>query len=115
MDDSPYMDDLYRQAVRIRAGNKCEMTGSPDDLEVHHVRGKDTIALKYDPDNGVCLTRNMHVPFAHKYPLLFIAWLQKKRGQKFWDRTTEIKNTLRADVEVYKKRLKEIIKNEGNV
>ena len=54
----------FVKQVKERDENKCQFPGCTKrrfGIEVHHiVRWKDSIALRYNPDNGVCLCNKHH-------------------------------------------------------
>ncbi len=51
----------WRDEVKARAGYKCEICGSPDHLEAHHIISVDDAPeLILDLQNGICLCRKHH-------------------------------------------------------
>lgn len=51
----------WREAVKARAGYKCEICGSTEKLEAHHPNPKSEFPeLMYNVDNGQCLCRECH-------------------------------------------------------
>ncbi len=64
-----YLDKLWTECVKERAGYKSERTKkSREDghiLHSHHILGKDAYALRYDLDNGICITGGEHSFIAH--------------------------------------------------
>lgn len=51
-----YCDKLWTEIIKIKAGNKSEISGRSDGaLGAHHVHGKGSYALRYDIRNGICL------------------------------------------------------------
>ena len=55
-----YMDKLWSEIVKIRAGHKCEYCGSTKNLNSHHVFTRVNASLRWDVDNGVCLCADHH-------------------------------------------------------
>ena len=58
-------DDLWSKLIKLRAGNKSELSGKTDRLNSHHLVGKASNRLRYDLDNGFCLTSGEHFFTAH--------------------------------------------------
>lgn len=77
------LDKLWAKAVKLRAGNQSEykiIEGSP--LHSHHILGKSTLVLRYNLDNGVCVTGGQHFYVAHHTGRAsdFKTWALNKRG-----------------------------------
>ena len=53
-------DALWSLAIKARAGQKSELSGSPKNLRAHHVFQKGNLLLRYSLDNGICLTESEH-------------------------------------------------------
>lgn len=54
--------------VKERAGFECEICGSSEDLEAHHILPyKDYPKARLDLDNGACLCKEHHKDFHKKY------------------------------------------------
>jgi hypothetical protein len=58
-------DVMWAKIVKLRAGNKSELSGKTERLNAHHVFGKPNLRLRYELDNGVCLTNGEHFYIAH--------------------------------------------------
>ena len=105
-------DDLRREIIYLRAGYKSELSGRPgkqiggtDVLNDHHPAGKPNNRLRYELDNGVCLTKGEHFFLAHNQAEAerMRTWILRKKGPDFFDRMEMLKNSkcdLR-DVKVY--------------
>ena len=63
--DRKYCDKLWAKIVKYRAGNKSELSGKTGALHAHHVFGKGNLRLRFEFDNGVCLTSGEHFYIAH--------------------------------------------------
>lgn len=76
------LDDLWSYAVKTRAGFRSEHSGKADRLNSHHVDGKAGHALRWDLDNGVCITAGEHKFIAHHAgrSAEFRRWAIKQRG-----------------------------------
>lgn len=63
------LDKLWQTAVKQRAGHISEYSGKTRDdghaLHGHHILGKDTYALRWNLDNGICITGGEHFYIAH--------------------------------------------------
>lgn len=72
------LDDIWSQLVKLRAGNKCEVCGSTQHLNSHHIYSRAKMSVRWNVENGICLCVGHHVGTsfsAHKTPLDFINWL----------------------------------------
>jgi len=66
-------DDLWAQAVRLRANNTCQRPNCPNChnrpgekfLQAHHIISRTNYALRHDIRNGVLLCRGSHNYWAH--------------------------------------------------
>jgi len=75
-------DKLWAKAIKLRAGMKSEHGPADGYLAAHHIIGKDTYALRFNLDNGVCITTGQHSFVAHRTgrSARFKEWALKKRG-----------------------------------
>ena len=69
------LEKLWSECVKARAGYKSEYSGKTDQLNSHHIHGKPTYRLRFELDNGVCITSGEHFFIAH----------HTGRSQKFKD------------------------------
>ena len=53
-------DELWAKIIKLRAGNKSELSGKTEGLHSHHIIGKPGYRLRYELDNGICLTAGEH-------------------------------------------------------
>lgn len=105
------LDKLWAAKVKLRAGNKCEVCGSTEYLEAHHIHRCKHYGVRWNVINGACLCRNCHCdsPYsAHKNQLWLFRELYVERGPEWaselirataedtnWrDRLVEIKRAL---------------------
>lgn len=72
-------DLLWAKAVKARAGYKCEKSGQTNELQAHHVIPRTCWALRYDLENGICLTKYFHLFWAHHDGIAFAEWVKTKR------------------------------------
>jgi len=70
------LDKAWSHLIKLRAGFESEFSGEKGALHSHHVFGKANDQLRWDIDNGVCLTEEEHRRLAHGG--------QTDRA-KFWD------------------------------
>jgi hypothetical protein len=54
-------DELWAQAVKLRAGNKSQLSGKTENLNAHHIVGKPNLRLRHELNNGICLTAGEHI------------------------------------------------------
>ena len=77
------LDKLWAKAVKLRAGMRSEYKHiSESYIAAHHIIGKPTHALRYNLDNGVCITVGQHKFVAHHAGRQddFRRWALQKRG-----------------------------------
>lgn len=55
------IEELWKKAVKLRAGMKSELGGSGVQNHAHHIIGKSTYALRYSLENGICITGGEHM------------------------------------------------------
>jgi hypothetical protein len=58
-------DRIWAEIVKRRAGYKSEYTRRDGSLHAHHLVGKPCYRLRYELDNGICLTAGEHKFVAH--------------------------------------------------
>jgi hypothetical protein len=52
----------FKQEALRRAGNKCEITGRTENLDVHHIKPKaDYHDMALDPNNALVLSEEVHI------------------------------------------------------
>lgn len=59
------LEKLWSECVKARAGYKSEYSGKTEGLNSHHIHGKPSYRLRFELDNGVCLTAGEHLYIAH--------------------------------------------------
>lgn len=55
-----YCDDLWADAVKLKAGNLCIIEKNCGTLNAHHLVGRSNYKFRWDIDNGVCLGAYRH-------------------------------------------------------
>ena len=84
------LDTLWSEAVKKRAGNKCEFCGREDYLNSHHIYSRSKLSTRWSVDNGACLCVAHHTfssKFsAHKTPADFMDFIENKRGSEWLDK-----------------------------
>lgn len=53
-------DLLWSETIKARAGYKSELSGKTERLNSHHLKGKNSYALRYSLENGFCCTSGEH-------------------------------------------------------
>lgn len=76
-------DLLWAKAVKAKAGYKCERSGATTELQAHHIFPRTIWSLRYELENGVCLTKYMHLFWAHKDTIGFSKWIATKRDLNY--------------------------------
>lgn len=122
-------DALWRDIIKERSGWRSEVSGecgSYSDngkvigLEAHHIVGKPTYSLRYDLDNGICLTTKEHIFGVHSSdPYVAQTYQHKIReaiGEERWNRLVEKrqKPELKVNIEIVYAKLKNIWENLRN-
>jgi len=82
------LDKVWSTVVRSIAGNKCELCGSSEHLNAHHLIGRKNHATRWYIPNGVCLCVKHHWcgnESAHQNSLWFIKEMIALRGQEWLD------------------------------
>ena len=94
-------DDIRREIIYLRAGYRSEYSGIPGKkaggtaiLQDHHPAGKANYRLRYDLENGICLTEGEHSWIAHNSNRAeeFRRFVLKKKGAGFFDRMALLEN-----------------------
>ena len=86
------LDTAWSEAVKKRAGYKCEVCGKDMGLNSHHIVGRTNRTLRWDVKNGVSLCVSHHKfgrQSAHEDPLWFKEWLEDER----WEDVLYLYNT----------------------
>lgn len=59
-------DRLWAEVVKLRAGGRSQISGKREPvMNAHHVVGKPNNRLRYEIDNGICLTPSEHIYGIH--------------------------------------------------
>jgi hypothetical protein len=114
-------DILWSRCVKIRAHNKCEISGGVATnfhLESHHVFGKSTPALRYDLRGGICLTFTIHEfkmhstdpKIANKYNKKAEERLIAREGKQVIEELKALKNQPYCNLRQIKKQLQDELK-----
>ena len=77
------LDKLWAKVIKLRAGMQSEYgVIIPCHLAAHHIIGKQTLALRYNLGNGVCITTGQHHYVAHNTgrSAKFKQWALDHRG-----------------------------------
>ncbi|MCF7875366.1 MAG: hypothetical protein K9L99_05855 [Candidatus Omnitrophica bacterium] len=104
------LDKLWAEAIKLRAGYRCEYCGNINNLNSHHIFTRSRKATRWELNNGVCLCVSCHTfssKFsAHKAPIEFTHWLEKTRGVKWLKILENMSN------EVYKPTIEDLEETE---
>ena len=82
---SEKLDLLWSSAIKIRDKQKCQVCGSMQSLNSHHIITRKNKSVRFDLDNGITLCAKHHKldsrQSAHGNPLWFTNWLEAyKKG-----------------------------------
>ena len=120
------LDDLWREAIKLLACDKCELTGRPSGIgrgkvhNAHHIVGRSNFRTRWLVANGAYLCAGKHTlnaDSAHKDPIHFLEEMILMRGRKWYDDLQKeaylfgggVKHTM-EDLEEIELNLKSIIK-----
>ena len=120
------LDDLWREAIKLLACDKCELTGKPSGIgrgkvhNAHHIVGRSNFRTRWLVANGAYLSAGKHTlnaDSAHKDSIHFLEQMIEKRGKKWYDDLQKeaylfgggVKHTM-EDLEEIELDLKSIIK-----
>ena len=95
-------DHLWAECVKLRAGYRSEYSDLPGEqidkengkvLCAHHIAGKPCYRLRYELDNGICLTTGEHAFIAHRADRyeMFRKFVKRLRGEDFYERMDMLK------------------------
>lgn len=82
------LDGEWTGEVYSRGEYRCEFCGKTTGLNAHHIFSRSNFAVRWDPDNGVCLCVAHHVLGTvsfHKAPAEMLEWVKAKRGAAWYD------------------------------
>jgi len=82
------LDKLIREKA-LEHSNRCEKCGKRGVLHCHHIFGRRRRNTRWDKNNICVLCPTCHVfglDSAHQAPLLFVKWIKKKRGVKWYNK-----------------------------
>lgn len=78
---------IWSRLIKLRARGVCEVCGSRENLNAHHIEGRRNRATRYDLRNGVSLCAGHHVMYkesAHESPIWFVEWLKVHRNADYY-------------------------------
>lgn len=96
-------DCKFRKEIIQRDGNKCTRCESTSNLHAHHiVPWKESIELRFDPENLITLCGSCHASIEPRVEKNFIPWNKGKKGV-FSKETLELWSKQRKGVESWNK------------
>jgi hypothetical protein len=91
-----FLDKIWAYLVKCRAGFRCEVTGREDaTLNAHHLIGRTNYRLRWELENGICITAGVHNFGAHgskTRQVEFEKRVKQLRGEDVYDRLLMLKN-----------------------
>jgi hypothetical protein len=95
-DQRSLLESIWSYLVKLRAGFKCEISGETEStLNSHHLIGKDTLRLRTELSNGICITAGIHKFDAHGTRIRqkrFEDRVKQLRGSDVYDKLYAIRN-----------------------
>jgi hypothetical protein len=114
-------EQLWREIVLLRAGNKSEFSGKRADpangvyLQAHHILHKPNRRLRYEIENGICTTEGEHYYGLHGgREEEYRRRIQAIRGMDIFDRLYLFKNQPAPDLMLTKIYLMEELRKLKN-
>lgn len=115
---------LWTECIKVRAGYKSELSGREGlqiggafVIQAHHLYGKSCYRLRFELDNGICITTGEHNYYAHgsrDRQDRFEDKVKKLRGERIYDHLRELKHLpTKTDLYVVKFYLEEELKKFG--
>ena len=83
-----YLDNLWSKRVKEEAGYRCELCGSTEGLNSHHIHHRSNHSVRWWIPNGCCLCSKHHLQdslSAHKNPAWFWKKIRTLRGEKWYE------------------------------
>jgi len=121
-------DDLWADIIKAKAGYKSELSGKEGKqiggnsvLNAHHIAGKPNYRLRYEFENGICITNGEHFFGIHHagHEFKYREWIKQVRGQDIYERMEALGhsagNTKLAMVEIFLRQELKRIQNEIEV
>ncbi len=102
-------DGIWSDIIKAKAGYKSEYSGKlgkqaggDEILNAHHIVGKPNHRLRYDFDNGICLTGGEHKFIAHHTGRqeMFRERVKEIRGIDIYDRLNALGHTTSKDIKL---------------
>ena len=111
-------DDLWYECVKLKAGYKSEISykegrqiGGEYILNAHHIARKPNYRLRYELDNGICLTSGEHHFGIHgKDEEKYRDLIKQAKGQDVYERMSLLRNAKSKDLRLIKIYLEQQIK-----
>jgi 5-methylcytosine-specific restriction endonuclease McrA len=72
------LDDLIRKTILDRDGHECVKCGKESTLQLSHVVGRRSMALRWDLKNLKTLCMRCHLYWWHKEPMESWMWFQRE-------------------------------------
>ena len=100
-------DGIWSEIIKIKAGYKSEYSGKlgkkaggSETLNSHHIVGKPNHRLRYEFDNGICLTGGEHKFIAHHTGRqeIFRKRIKEIRGDDIYDRLNALGNVTSKEI-----------------
>jgi hypothetical protein len=114
-------DELWREIILLKAGNRSEFSGKRADpangvyLQAHHILKKPNRRLRYEIENGICLTEGEHYYGMHGgREEEYRRRIQAMRGADIFDRLYLLRNQKPPDMMILKIYLMEELRKLRN-
>ena len=102
-------DELWSEIIKRKAGYKSEYSGKlgkkaggDEILNAHHIVGKPNYRLRYELENGICLTGGEHKFIAHHTGRqeMFRERIKQIKGKDIYDKLNALRNVTSKDIKL---------------
>ncbi|HEY0088248.1 MAG TPA: hypothetical protein VGB37_05355 [Candidatus Lokiarchaeia archaeon] len=108
------LETIWKKIIKLRAGMKSELSGQIGILHAHHIVKKPCDFLRFDLDNGICLTAGEHNYGIHgKYEEDYREKIKAIRGSDIYEKLNMRRHNT-CDLRLVEIYLKEELKKYKN-
>lgn len=80
------LDTLFSELIRTRDQGVCQRCGKVNkSAQCAHIWSRSNYAVRWDPDNAICMCFPCHIRWAHRKPLEFAEWCHERLGETRWE------------------------------
>ena len=83
------LDALWAEAVKKRDKYTCQYCGTTKDIQAAHIFPRSNMSVRWDLDNGIALCVKHHLFWAHRNPIEFIFFIERRLGREKLEELSE--------------------------